>query len=687
VGQSSTKTPKIRGPVESIWALNNSVQKEQKVRPSQPTENQTQPVGDEGNLRKEKPPQAETKGSEKSNKDSSTKDAQPAPATGQRGPAAGVDLSSSKTPTTPKIRGPLDSIWAPNNKGKAPQTETKLVEKSDKAQQSREIENSTENTQPAQPRGQQPDPNTTRKSQDVVNNTEGPRTNPAQRPQEDDNSTLGPPSNTMQQPQGDANSAEDPTENQSDSSADESPVEEVVGMEFSRHAPAAGKKRKPRTKDKSKGPRWSEEDKRLKAAQRSQKDDNSAGRAPSIQMETQPSQPADQPAQVGGQSAQPAHQPTQVEVQPTQVEDQSTQVEDQSTQVGDQSTQVEDQSTQVEDQFTQAEDRSNQDEAQPTNSAEEYLSHLINNQRRNRRQAETADERRKPALEQQALAEETARHAGNPMNRRPQTEYQSARPDAARQPYQAGYRPYQAADQSNQADDEPSESDGEGLSDLTRDRRRRHREDLIALSNLRDQENHETFGYPLDGRVPGGRRRATEPPGQSLGRDNYQVSQSLAVTQKERIAKKEKADEEKKKKAKEAAAEALSTPPEPQQGRPDSTEETQPSPAQESQDNVGGPVDPQTNPVQPPQEDDNSTEVAPTSAEHHPGAAAAVGVPVFSGTKKQVNKQTKEWKRSHDSQAGVSNYGGAPQELTRKQGVMIHRTERTGPRRNMSNSG
>ena len=72
--------------------------------------------------------------------------------------------------------------------------------------------------------------------------------------------------------------------------------------------------------------------------------------------------------------------------------------------------------------------------------------------------------------------------------------------------------------------------------------------------------------------------------------------------------------------------------------------------------------------MQPPQADDNSAEdTQPTSAENPHDAPAAADVPVFSGTKKQVNKQTREWKRSHDSQAGVSNYGGAPQELTRKQ--------------------
>jgi hypothetical protein len=148
-----------------------------------------------------------------------------------------VDPSPPKTSKTPKAQGLVGSLWATNIKVEAPQPQTKKpVEKSDKAQQSRGVENSTENTQPAQARGQ-PGPSTTQNPQDVGNSTEGPQTNPAPRPQEDDNSTQGPPSNAVQPPQQNDNSTETPTENQSDSSEELSPLVEEKGIFKSRHNP------------------------------------------------------------------------------------------------------------------------------------------------------------------------------------------------------------------------------------------------------------------------------------------------------------------------------------------------------------------------------------------------------------------------------------------------------------------
>jgi colicin import membrane protein len=140
----------------------------------------------------------------------------------------------------------------------------------------------------------------------------------------------------------------------------------------------------------------------------------------------------------------------------------------------------------------------------------------------------------------QVVAWQTAtRNAANPQNQPPQP---------------------QPADEPTQADDGSDESDYyPSLSDLPRHVRKRIKQEDIARSYAARLEKYKRFGWPVDGRVPGGRRRATVPSGQSLGRgDNYQASQSLDVTQKERIEKKgiaeEEEEEEETKKAIEAVA-------------------------------------------------------------------------------------------------------------------------------------
>ena len=249
----------------------------------------------------------------------------------------------------------------PPRKEKGPQTDTKGGEKSNKTQQPQEGDKGTKGAQSTQAesqpgpatdevkpkrervrpgRGPREKPNTAQQPQEDGNSTEGgPQANTAQQPTKDADSTEAPTSNTVQRPQEATNSAEDP--------------EEVVGQGLgdSRHAP---QKRKSRTvkksevpgttegcgsteADKVRKPRWRKEGKNLDTAQPSQKDDNSTADAPSIQTGSQPSQPVDQP---------------------TQAEEQSTQVEDQSTQAGGQSAQGEDQSTPVEGQSGHSEGQS-----------------------------------------------------------------------------------------------------------------------------------------------------------------------------------------------------------------------------------------------------------------------------------------------------------------------------------------